>query len=62
MVALFSTATIAAKYEKDRKGNKEDVALLKKATCHVRSAKLKVKNARNRSIFDISKKDINQQA
>jgi hypothetical protein len=53
MVALFSTAAIAAKYEKDRKDNKEDVPLLKKARCHGRSEKLKIKNARNRSIFRI---------
>jgi hypothetical protein len=34
-------ATIAEKYKKDRKGKKEDVALLKKARCHLSSEKFK---------------------
>jgi hypothetical protein len=36
-------ATIAAKYGKDRKGNEEDIPLLKKARSHVSSEKFKKK-------------------
>jgi hypothetical protein len=37
-------ATIAAKYEKDKKFNMEDIALLKKTRSHISSQKFKKKN------------------